>query len=286
MAENHEEKDVRNNLYILRSLAKEIQDSMPWKVKITQIEHDEDHKVKKNSTENEGNIVVKKIHFIRHGEGTHNVAQREWRTNPDWDGKSEPYTLETDPDFKYMDATLTPVGEGQAKDLQKHTMKLTPDLLVVSPLRRATQTGILAFEPHIKEGKIKVIANELAHEMGGKHSCDKRLDKSELQSMFPMVSYADLEYEIDPLWGNGMVREAWSNVAERARDFALWLKDREEKHIAVASHSAFLLSIFNAVFIADDINTQNWFGTGEMRTVMCTFTEAACAASTSQLGQL
>ena len=32
---------------------------------------------------------AKLVHFIRHGEGTHNVAQREWRADPQWDGKSE-----------------------------------------------------------------------------------------------------------------------------------------------------------------------------------------------------
>lgn len=50
--------------------------------------------------------AVKKVHFIRHGQGFHNVAQAEWRAA----GKSgEPYTLATDPTFGFGDAMLTPV---------------------------------------------------------------------------------------------------------------------------------------------------------------------------------
>ena len=39
----------------------------------------------------------KKVHLIRHGEGVHNVAQREWRSRPEYDGRSEPYTVDNDP---------------------------------------------------------------------------------------------------------------------------------------------------------------------------------------------
>ena len=43
----------------------------------------------------------------RHGEGAHNVAQREWRAA----GKaSEPYTVQNDPTGRYVDAELTPAG--------------------------------------------------------------------------------------------------------------------------------------------------------------------------------
>ena len=32
---------------------------------------------------------TKTLYLIRHGEGYHNVAQREWRAQPDWDGVSD-----------------------------------------------------------------------------------------------------------------------------------------------------------------------------------------------------
>jgi hypothetical protein len=40
------------------------------------------------------------VHFIRHGEGHHNAAQREWRARAGWDGVSEPYTLDTDAEHR------------------------------------------------------------------------------------------------------------------------------------------------------------------------------------------
>ena len=83
---------------------------------------------------------AKKVHLIRHGEGVHNVAQREWRSRPEYDGRSEPYTVDNDPSGKYTDALLTPAGEAQARALQPRTQQLSPQLLIVSPLRRATQT--------------------------------------------------------------------------------------------------------------------------------------------------
>ena len=74
---------------------------------------------------------AKLVHFIRHGEGHHNVAQREWRADPAWDGKTEPYTLETDPDMKYVDAELNDKGRGQAQDLTSRTEPtLRPQLIV------------------------------------------------------------------------------------------------------------------------------------------------------------
>lgn len=89
-----------------------------------------------------------------------------------------------------------------------------------------------------------------------------------------MVSYDEfVTQEVDPFWGDGSTRESWKNLAERALSFALWLKDRPEEYMAMASHSAFLLTIFNAVFSSDSSETQTWFGTGEMRTVLVIYTK-------------
>lgn len=67
---------------------------------------------------------AKKVYFVRHGEALHNVAQREWRSQPDWDGVSDPYTFPNDPEFKYIDPVLTEEGERQAKELQLITVCL------------------------------------------------------------------------------------------------------------------------------------------------------------------
>ena len=85
---------------------------------------------------------------------------------------SEPYTLDTDAAFAYLDPELTEKGRGQAEALQDRAAGLGTELLVVSPLRRATQTGLIAFAK--RTGSLPVVATELAHEIGGKHTCDKR----------------------------------------------------------------------------------------------------------------
>ena len=185
------------------------------------------------------------MHFIRHGEGHHNVAQREWRAAAGWDGTSEPYTLDTDPEYRFVDALLTDKGEAEARALQARTRKLTPELLVVSPLRRATQTGLLAFEFRVTNSpsnlgeRIPVVAHELCHERAGRHTCDKRLARTALAAAYPEVNYdlVDLEVvagvngaqqsrdskahdlcesEEDPYWGDGLIREPWEGVARRA----------------------------------------------------------------------
>ena len=101
--------------------------------------------------------------------------------------------------------------------------------------------------------------------------CDKRLAKAALAAAYPRVSYELIEAEDDPYWGDGVTREAWESVARRAAGFAQWLRSRPETHIAVASHSAFLLTLFNAVFTTEDDEVRGWFGTGEMRTVQLTW---------------
>jgi broad specificity phosphatase PhoE len=211
---------------------------------------------------------AKLVHFIRHGEGFHNVAQREWRADPMWDGKSEPYTIDNDPTWKYVDAELNEKGKDQAVSLQEQTQALRPQLLVVSPMRRATATGLLAFQPHIQRSELPAVASELCHECAGRHTCDKRLSRSELAALYLHVDYSLISSEEDPYWGDGVTREPLQALAARAADFTRWLLDRPEQHLVVASHSAFLLATFNAALECVDESTRLWFGTGEMRSVL------------------
>jgi len=169
------------------------------------------------------------VHFIRHGEGAHNVAQRKcantpaigpraaspscmgpaarsglpshtpplrvfarWRQSPSYDGLSEPYTLDMDPSGRYTDAELTPLGVQQAVACRQRTAGLRPQLLVVSPLRRATQTGLISFERHIARDGLRVLANELCHETAGRHTCDRRLSRTDLAAAFPRVDYSEV----------------------------------------------------------------------------------------------
>lgn len=77
---------------------------------------------------------TKTIHFIRHGQGFHNVAGH---------ADHEEYKNEA-----YFDAHLTEEGWKQAEALNAHirsTPGLKVDLVVVSPLTRALETAVGAF---------------------------------------------------------------------------------------------------------------------------------------------
>lgn len=206
----------------------------------------------------------KRVHFIRHGEGVHNVAQREWLLAD----KGVPYTLANDPSYTYLDAQLTDTGEGQARALQPRARELAPGVLIVSPMRRAIRTALLAFDEAIAAG-LPVLAHEGCHEMGGLHTCDRRLSRTELAAAYGAVDFS-LIAEEDPMWGDGSTRESLEACAARGAEFVRWLMARPEAEIAVACHSTFLLALFNGALAADgDVEALcAHFGTGEMRTVV------------------
>lgn len=215
----------------------------------------------------------KRVTFIRHGEGYHNVAQREWKAAGN---EGEPYTLETDPEMKYLDPKLTEVGVKEAMDLQAAGAQLCSDasgqpvqLIVTSTMRRATQTALIAFDSAVSEG-VPVLATDMCHEIAGKHTCDKRLDILSLSQQFPdVVYYAKLAGgEEDPYWGDGYTREELSDVAARAGDFVDWLMKRPETSVVVASHSTWLLALFNSALDVEHEGSRTWFNTGEMRTMV------------------
>jgi len=183
--------------------------------------------------------LIKRIHFIRHGEGFHNVAGREWRKRPNYVPGTEPYKLDTDPEYFYIDALLTPLGEQQAKSLQDYVvLNCQPvSLLVLSPMRRATQTGLLAFTKLIEErtenksNPLRIVAKEEAHERSYPHTCDKRLDLKDLKEYFfetnaskygdmltrngLKIDYSEILSESDPFWGDGLEKEELLDVAKR-----------------------------------------------------------------------
>ena len=57
------------------------------------------------------------------------------------------------------------------------------------------------------------------------------------------MSYELLTSEDDPLWRDGLTRETWEALARRGVAFVAWLMQRPETHVAVATHSAFLLAL-------------------------------------------
>ena len=81
---------------------------------------------------------AKLVHWIRHGQGFHNLMADFHRE----------HGIEGSP-YKHPalhDPPLTALGREQAAALCTHAKMLAPTLVVVSPLARATKTALIAFD--------------------------------------------------------------------------------------------------------------------------------------------
>lgn len=249
-------------------------------------------------------LGAKKLHFIRHGEGLHNV----WR-NAEFDAGRTPRAkrdnIEQVP-AELHDPLLTACGRGEAEAAKDkvRTLGCKPELLVTSPLRRSVQTLLLAFEDAVKAGTT-CLAHELAREEvrggdGDPSIWDSRKPRETLASEFPEVDFRTYVLPPDegeegeegntvaagaallrgdPLWwrraspfGSSGEGEDEAAMAERAWHFLCWLMSRPEREIAVASHSIFLLSLFHGAL--NPLQGQRTYAgpqllhTGELRSVL------------------
>ena len=167
-----------------------------------------------------------------------------------------------------LDAPLTDKGRRQARILQPAIKSFAdqPQLIALSPNCRALQTGLIAFEHLIAKNDVPFIAHEMAREENGVHVCDKRRPTSQQKQEFPQVDFSLLESEEDIIFRNDR-RETKLEVGERIYRFMEWLfEKRSEEHIGVASHSGWLLTVFNGVCTCHN-DLKKWFHTGEMRSV-------------------
>ncbi|KAK9915171.1 hypothetical protein WJX75_005575 [Coccomyxa subellipsoidea] len=231
----------------------------------------------------------KVVHFVRHGEGFHNVAgKKDYSQYKRWD-------LE--------DAHLTAHGWEQAHALRKHLAKLPEPLnveaVIVSPLSRALQTAVGAFggdawQPNDPDEALMVaqeavpekgvqheavssagcppfIAWEYCREHLGLHPCDRRGKISMLQKTYPAVDFSLIETEEDELWKPDS-RETHAEIRERGAAFVKWLLARPERRLAVVSHSSFLFYLMqnfgHQVSTTVQGELRRWYENCEMRTVI------------------
>ena len=242
--------------------------------------------------------VTKRIHFIRHGEGYHNVAFKQGTLTWPWEPKEEEgikNTLDKHPDFSYVDTVLTDEGEQQAISLQNYVAQNCQNctMLILSPMRRASQTGLLAFSKEIQEhGKtrknpLKLAVKEEAHESFSAHPCDMRLNLKDLKTFFYETnaekygeilnkSGLELDYasqglkESDPFWENGLKREDRIDCAKRGCKLLKWIYDIEDNEVAIAAHAGYLRAIFESV-IVNKSGTNTTFLNGEVKTCDVTY---------------
>mmetsp|Transcript_24616 Transcript_24616/g.59881 ORF Transcript_24616/g.59881 Transcript_24616/m.59881 type:complete len:267 (-) Transcript_24616:259-1059(-) len=211
----------------------------------------------------------KVVHFVRHGQGYHNLwaEQSGVRCNCiAGEFAACPYNR---PDL--VDAALTDMGISQATKLSEADLDPHyPELVVVSPLRRAMQTATYAFPP---SPSVPFVALEDLREHIGVHVCDKRFSVTEHKENFPHVSFDELEDDHDAMHSE-TERETRASMAQRAYNSLQWVAGRPEKSIAVVCHSGILGSIMNSVMECEESKLGEVFKTGEMRSMVVEFEPA------------
>ncbi|UPR00576.1 phosphoglycerate mutase-like protein [Chloropicon primus] len=225
---------------------------------------------------------TKRVHFVRHGEGHHNVHSTKWF---DLGKKGNPWEHETCP----VDPGLTDLGTEQANELNAKSQRdlgQAPEVVVVSPLMRTLQTATLGFAS--LAGTVPFVAHEDCREIMGQHRCDRRVKAGFRSREFTHVDFSglhdgklpvegdpkeeDLEALDDAVFNEwGKVRESDQAAVKRALDFLWWLKDRPEEDIVVVTHSAWLCVAFNGAMLCDCEDLQSWFSTGEIRSTTLEF---------------
>jgi len=212
---------------------------------------------------------TKKVHFIRHAEGFHNVATHETGDNTCLLRGDKPAA-----EHPLYDSRLTAVGIDQAEKL-KDILARRPsggrsftnfDLVVVSPLTRTCETarhifgrarapGTPAFldpgqapvnSPEFAAGIAvpapRIMVREECRERWGHYVCDGRRSIKDISAEFPDFDFSKVRHDEDAFYTDS--RESDDHCCERAVKFLEWLNSRPEKCIAVVTHSSFLRHLF------------------------------------------
>ena len=143
---------------------------------------------------------------MRHGEAEHNVA---FYTEGDAAFSNE----------KYRDAPLTEKGKQQAHDLGVALSPLNILDIWSSPLTRCIQTTQELYEEINCNGLY--LHDTLLERQGGRHVCNIRKSKQELQTSFPIFN-SSLIPEYGPLW---VEHESNHVVSQRMIMFLLYLQE-------------------------------------------------------------
>ncbi|KAL4152606.1 hypothetical protein PRNP1_009534 [Phytophthora ramorum] len=157
-------------------------------------------------------VHVKLFLFLRHGQGTHNVAETKYGTE-EW----ERYYRKL---AEYTDAKLTNLGIQQAAKASERVdaeleRGLKMEEVVVSPLERTLHTSMIAFQNHVQIPKRSM---EWPRETIGVCTCDLRGTISSKALQYPGVDFSDLWSDADPWWTPDD-RESELHINDRVRIF-------------------------------------------------------------------
>jgi broad specificity phosphatase PhoE len=192
------------------------------------------------------------LYMARHGDGWHNRAERiygskQW--NCYWS------TLDGDGKIFWDDAHLTEEGISQAlavnafwkREIAEQSIP-TPQKYFVSPLERCLQTAQLTWSDVSlpSEYPFKPEVKEFLRECIGIHTCDRRSNKTHIQSNYSYQIEPGFAEE-DPLWLPGL-REPDSVMTVRLKRFLDELfKLHKDTIYSLTSHSAAADAMLRAV---------------------------------------
>ena len=218
---------------------------------------------------------TKIVHFVRHAEGFHNEAVREF-------GDETPTIYSTPGSERYLDARLNTQGIEQCKAVRDSLgSDVNPSLVVVSPLTRTLETAHHIFGGRHLDGtsSLPFLVHDICRERWGKFTNDKRRSKSEIRPEFEAIfkSTGDsidfdshgFRTDEDSEWTEE--RESDESCSKRGIELLCWLSKRPEKEIAVVTHSSFLRHLFKGfgetLSSEDRTSLQRTYGNAEVRSV-------------------
>jgi broad specificity phosphatase PhoE len=186
--------------------------------------------------------------LMRHGQAEHNLGPSKF-------GRSRWFAVEGKSDA-YFDAPLTDLGSEQAKNASRRIERaqfegLKLDKILVSPLTRTIQTALLAIHSSktslSSHSMCAPLAVELCRERYGVYPCDKRHDRSFLQTTYPDMDFSEVADDMDMLW-SAESRETDEQMQKRAAAFLDWVWTHvNEKHILISTHSDFIKAIYGSL---------------------------------------
>ena len=140
------------------------------------------------------------------------------------------------------------------------------DVVLVSPLSRAIQTGLLAIpyrQPFVIEDDIR--------ERIGVHPCDMRRSRAEIKADFPEVDVKTLASEEDDKWTPE--REPMPELIARTVRVMHKLKNMAQTHIGLVTHNDFLTALlFDAPLKLASDKLRRKFGNAEHMAIVLTWT--------------
>ncbi|KAF2996080.1 hypothetical protein E8E13_004447 [Curvularia kusanoi] len=192
----------------------------------------------------DANKQYKLLYLIRHGEGLHNVKEKEVG-RAEWDRYWA--KVPGDGNVTWADAELTANGEQQARSIAKvrsHFGGGTITAILSSPLRRCLRTTQLALP--LEAGNPRPLIKEKLRERLGVHTCDQRSSKSWISEHYPSFDIESGFTEEDVLWTPDR-RETIEEHTVRSTELLDDIFDGDYgDYIVVTAHSGAIMSLFAA----------------------------------------